>query len=79
MSRIIINIEGDISDEKAIDLVKQVVKGGRVSVNTKGIKHYCWCTTWESPGRHEERHVVFVNRKKKGQTSDSFNVWKEED
>lgn len=68
--RIIINIFGKVGEEDATRYVADVIAGGRVS-EAGGIKHYCWITTWAHGIR------VGVNRKKKGQTTDSFNVWKD--
>jgi len=68
-NRIIINIQGKISEEDAIRHVSQVIQEGRVS-EAGGVKHYCWMTTWSNGIR------VATNRKNKGQKSDSFVIWK---
>lgn len=40
--KIIITIEDDIKPDLAVRLVEQVVKGGKISQDTKGRKYYCW-------------------------------------
>ena len=68
--RIIINIQGKVSEEDAARYVADIISGGRISV-ANGVKHFCWLTTWKDGMR------VATNRKKKGQNSDSFTVWRE--
>ncbi len=41
--RIIINIEGEITDETAIRLVRHVIGRGKISHSEKG-DFYCWAT-----------------------------------
>lgn len=72
MSRIIINIRDGISEEDAIYMVKLSMESGRISSNKNG-KHYCWMTTFKTG------EAVSVTAKKKGQTSDIFNVFKYKD
>lgn len=68
MSRIIINIQDDTSELRAITHVLKVVEDGRVSV--KGTK-FCAMTVFH----HFDYNVcVSVNERSK---SDVFNVWSE--
>ncbi len=69
-NRIIIDIQDDTPIHQALDCVKQVVYSGRISETTKGIKHFCWCSTFQSG------ITVLTRIKKKDQTSDSFVVYK---
>ncbi len=67
MGRIIIDNQSGLSDSLAVSLVKSAMAQGKISKNTKGVKHYCWCTVFEIG-------TVFTRRKKVNQTSDSFIV-----
>ena len=70
MGRIIIDFDESTTPDRVLDRVRLVVLQGKISKTTKGIKHYCWHTSFR--GGFE----VSVRVKKKGQTSDSFIVWK---
>jgi hypothetical protein len=72
IKRIIINIGEGITEEDATRYVANVISGGRIS-QAGGIKHFCWMTTWKDGMR------VATARKKKGQDTDSFNVWREDE
>lgn len=68
--RIIIDFEGEgITEVVALCKVLTVVKGGRIS-EAGGMRHFCWGTVF--PNGSE----VWTRRKKKGQKSDSFRVYK---
>lgn len=47
MSKIIIENRAGISDEQALDLVKSVIKEGRISNNGR---QYCYFATCDFPG-----------------------------
>lgn len=66
--RIIINISNNISEEEALIKVLDVVCGGRVSENAKGIKHFCWLTDYGNL-------KVSTKPKRKASTTDSFEVF----
>lgn len=44
MKRITITIENEIPSDVAIDLVKRVMRRGRISSNSKGDRFYCFAT-----------------------------------
>ena len=69
MKRIIITFGPEIDEETAIQRVFSVVKQGRISEHKHG-RHYCWVTTFPN------EETVVVRPRKKGQTSDSFHVYK---
>jgi hypothetical protein len=48
MRRIIINIDESISDEKAIEMVRTVVRLGKIS-NEVDDPQYCYFTTFKEP------------------------------
>lgn len=68
--KIIIKNEAGISEKRAIECIYRVIKIGRIS-NTRGIKHYCWVTTWENG------IVVYTRDKKTKDSPDSFIIRKE--
>ena len=69
--KLIIEIQGELSDEQALDYVIEVVLAGRQSENRHG-KHYCWLTVF-----HKERDVKVIVREKQYKSStDSFIVRK---
>jgi hypothetical protein len=69
MSRIIIDIPDDaIGLSEAMQCVREVILMGRVSKTTKGVKHFCWHTSFKNG------LGVSARVKKKGQKSDSFVV-----
>lgn len=43
-----IDIRDEIPVELAIEAVRQVVQGGRVSTGEKGKMYYCWATSFSS-------------------------------
>ena len=43
-----IDIRDEIPVELAIETVRQVVHGGRVSTGEKGKMYYCWATTFDT-------------------------------
>lgn len=69
--RIIIEIQGDLSESQALDYVNEVVQEGRVSEHRNG-KHYSWVTVF-----HQDASVqVFVREKQYKSNTDSFIVRK---
>ena len=68
MSKIIIHIRDNISEERAIHYVQDVIKAGKIS-ETAGRKHYCHATAWRKSG-----HAVLVINKKEG--LNTFYVYK---
>ena len=67
-NRIIIDVQDDTSIDRALDAVMLVVQMGKISVTSKGIKHYCWYSNFKNGV------AVYTRTKKKNQTSDSFFV-----
>lgn len=65
--RIIINFEG-VTEQTAIHKVSRVIDDGRVSKNDT---HYCWLTVFS------DGVVVSTCKKRKGQKTDSFIVYRE--
>ena len=65
--RIIINIESDITDERAIEIVASVVAMGRIS-ESAGRAHYCHIST--------TRDDLTVQSFKRTDTTDTFTIWK---
>ena len=58
--KIIITIEDDVEPRLAVEMVKQVIEGGKVSEDMKGRKYYCWGTLLEYKGDKffvETRHT----------------------
>lgn len=69
--RLIITVQGDLSQERALYYVNEVVRKGRVSKHRNG-DHYCWVTVF-----HEDRSVEVIVREKQYKSStDSFIVRK---
>lgn len=68
--RIIIEHDKDIDPLDAMDVVRAVIKEGKISTSG-GVAHYCWVTTFVTL-----EISVITKRKKKGQGSDSFRVTK---
>lgn len=69
--KLIIEIQGELSDERALDYVTEVVRAGRISKHRNG-DHYCRMTVF-----HKERHVVvYVRQKQYKSSTDSFIVRK---
>lgn len=65
-----IDIRDDISDELALYLVSRVVKNGKVSIDRKGKKHYCWMTIFNV---NDEEIAVYTRNNRK---NDCFVVYK---
>lgn len=61
--RIIINISGDMPEERALNYVASVISSGRISDNGKS---YCYCTEFLG-------NVLVIAKATK--TSDIFNVY----
>ena len=68
--RLIIDITDGISVADALMKVHAVVLEGKIS-KAGEVRHYCW-VSW-----FRDEVMVAVRRKKKGQTSDSFIVYRE--
>lgn len=68
--RIIIDCYG-VSPLDALNHVRSVVHQGKISQTTKDVKHYCWVVKFCG-----SNVVVSTRIKKKGQTSDSFMVYR---
>ena len=66
--RIEIDIQDGISPGLALEVVKQVVHGGKISNDTKGKPYYCWATTFNTG---EGLIGVFTRDKRK---NDCFRV-----
>lgn len=73
MGRIIIDFPNGVTPQEAMRLVSQVVAGGKVS-QASDIPHYCWATV-----EHQKDYdlTVWTRRKKKGQKSDSFRIFRD--
>ncbi len=71
--KIIVNID-DVDEIKALSLVSDVIRGGKVSRNTAG-KQYCWVTIFGSNG--QEKIVVSNKGKRKGSDTESFYIYKD--
>lgn len=76
MSRLIIDYPADIDTIDASDYVREVIRMGKISVSA-GVPCFCWVTRLAGLCE-DERIIVRTRRKKKGQTSDSFLVYREE-
>jgi len=70
MSRFIVNNDADINDWQVIDLVRRVVKAGRISDNGN---IYCRATVFHTMPRG--RVVVVADRTKAG--TDTFTIYEE--
>ncbi len=46
MAKIQIEIRDDIPPALALDAVRHVVEGGKISTGEKGKKYYCWATVF---------------------------------
>lgn len=71
MSKIYIDIRGNISPNVALEAVRQVVANGKVSTGEKGKKYYCWATEFETP---EGDVIVYTRQYRK---NDCFMVYKQ--
>lgn len=71
MSKIIIDIRGDIKPAVALECVRQVVAQGKVSEGERGKKYYCWATRFFTP---EGTIVVSTRQYRK---NDCFVVYKQ--
>lgn len=67
-NRIIIDVQDNTSLDHVLDAVRLVILNGKISKTTKGVKHFCWVTTFRNG------IVVYTRHKKKNQKSDSFLV-----
>lgn len=74
MKKIIIQYE-DVSEIEAITCVREVIDSGRVSENSKGIKHFCWATTFKNKFSLK-KILVAVRTKRTEKSPDSFIVYK---
>jgi hypothetical protein len=73
--KIIIDNRAGISDINALIVIYKVVGKGRISKDTKDIKHYCWAVRMST---EEYGDIVVHTRKKKNENSpDSFIIDKE--
>ena len=73
--RLIVDYPDDMTATNAIDFVRAVTKDGRIS-EAAGVPHFCWGTRFKGLCKNEDI-MVATRRKKKGQTSDSFLVYRE--
>lgn len=65
-----IDIRDDIKPEIALECVKQVIRGGKVSAGENGKMYYCWATTFDTP---LGELVVYTRQYRK---NDCFMVYK---
>lgn len=76
MKKIIIHIQDNITEERAIQLVYQVVEQWRVSwcvVKWEETPHYCWASRfWQWPAS-KKKETVLTHRKSSKDT-DTFTV-----
>ena len=70
--RILINMRGSITDQEAIDAVRQVISKGKTVIAAKNREHYSWCTVMENG-------VVVLVTPKYWSRSETFTVTREED
>jgi hypothetical protein len=69
--RIIIDVDLEtVSVYDAVAAVVAVIAMGKISKTTKDVEHYCWHSTMK------DGIEVSVRRKKPGQKSDSFIVYR---
>lgn len=71
--KIIIHINDKVRPEVALEKVRDVILGGRVSNDNAG-KQYCWVTTFGSNGH--KKTVVYSKGHRKGSETESFYVSK---
>lgn len=70
--KIEIEIRDDIGPELALEAVKQVIAGGRISQGEKGKMYYCWATSFSS---NIGKIIVSTRQYRK---NDCFVVYKDE-
>lgn len=74
MKKITITIENEIPSDVAIDLVKNVMRRGRISSNSKGDRFYCFATLC----RHNsiDGEISVITRRNVKAPNASFIVYK---
>lgn len=65
-----IDIRDGIKPEIALECVKRVIQGGKISVGENGKMYYCWATTFDTP---LGELVVYTRQYRK---NDCFMVYK---
>lgn len=69
--KLIIHLEGDITELQALNFVREVVMMGRIS-STAGREHYCHVSTFRFGKDNKEAEVSAYKRT---EGTDTFKVW----